>query len=252
MICIPIVGKTRPAVIKAIERSSRLADMIELRMDLIPNGNLSELIEKSRAVSPSIKILVTNRSPRQSGKILPKSETRRTRRPAAAEKDTVSNKEMQRIAVLKEAIATGCDYVDCELDTADALRNELISTIEIHQNRTKLILSDHHFQATPSLKSLIKLFHHCIHAGADIAKIVTYARKLEDNLRIFELVTYARKKGHKIAAFCMGGHGAASRVIAPLLGSCITYASLRKGAESAPGQLTVKEIKDVFRTLNIA
>ena len=60
-----------------------------------------------------------------------------------------------------------------------------------------------------------------------------------------------QKKGLKIIAFCMGEQGKISRVMAPLLGSYLTYASLNKGEESAPGQLTVKEIKEVFRILKI-
>jgi 3-dehydroquinate dehydratase len=250
VICIPIMGKTA-AAIKAIEKSAPHCDMIELRMDLIPQGNVKALIKASRTVSPSLKILVTNRSAAQSGKALPEKKARRTGQNIKTAKSVICDEEKQRIDVLKAAVTLGCDYVDCELDTAATLRDGLISTIRAHKNRTKLIISDHHFQATPSLGVLKKLLRDCVAAKADIVKIITYARQVEDNLRILELVAYARKEGQDVAAFCMGAHGTVSRVVAPILGSCITYASLRRGLESAPGQLTVKEIKNIFRILNV-
>jgi 3-dehydroquinate dehydratase len=45
--------------------------------------------------------------------------------------------------------------------------------------------------------------------------------------------------------------GRISRIMAPLLGSCFSYVSLEKGTESAPGQLAVEDIREVFRILNI-
>ena len=38
--------------------------------------------------------------------------------------------------------------------------------------------------------------------------------------------------------------------MAPLLGSYLSYASLEKGAESAPGQLTIEEMKQIQKILN--
>ncbi|MCK5552587.1 MAG: type I 3-dehydroquinate dehydratase, partial [Deltaproteobacteria bacterium] len=90
----------------------------------------------------------------------------------------------------------------------------------------------------------------CNGAGADIVKIVTYANTMEDNLRVLGLIPHTRRTGGEIIAFCMGELGRISRIMAPLLGSYFSYASLERGAESAPGQLTIEEIKGVFKILN--
>jgi 3-dehydroquinate dehydratase type I len=251
VICIPIMGKAPAAALSAIEKSAPHCDMIELRMDLIPNGNLRALIDKGRDVSPAVKVLVTNRSAAQGGKALLKIKTSRRDGRTGPIDGVIPDNEIQRVEVLKDAVALGCDFVDCELDTTEELRHELLSMIRVLQYRTKLIVSDHDFIKTPSLTLLKKRLHECANAGADVVKIVTYARQPEDNLRILELIAYARKEGLNIAAFCMGAHGMVSRIMASLLGSCITYASLRRGLESAPGQLTVKEIKNIFRILNV-
>jgi 3-dehydroquinate dehydratase-1 len=49
-----------------------------------------------------------------------------------------------------------------------------------------------------------------------------------------------------IIAVSMGDAGKISRVVAPLLGAYLTYASLRKGKESAPGQLSFEEVKRIM------
>jgi 3-dehydroquinate dehydratase type I len=55
--------------------------------------------------------------------------------------------------------------------------------------------------------------------------------------------------GREIIAFCMGEKGGLSRIAAPLLGSYLSYASLEKGAESAPGQFTAAEMKRILKVL---
>jgi 3-dehydroquinate dehydratase type I len=93
-------------------------------------------------------------------------------------------------------------------------------------------------------------FNECIEAGAGIVKIVTYARSVEDNLKILNLIPYSRRKKRQIIAFCMGKPGRISRVVAPLLGSYLSFASIERGYESAPGQMTIHEMKEIFRILN--
>jgi len=80
-------------------------------------------------------------------------------------------------------------------------------------------------------------------------KIVTYADSVEDNFRVLQLIPRSLAEGQAIVAFCMGPQGRISRILAPVLGSCISYASLRKGAESAPGQPTVSEMRRTLRCL---
>jgi len=89
----------------------------------------------------------------------------------------------------------------------------------------------------------------CRALGADVVKIVTLANRASDNLRILEILSQARDEGQAIIAFCMGEQGRLSRVAAPLLGSCISYASLEDGAATAPGQLTAAEMRTVLQIL---
>jgi 3-dehydroquinate dehydratase type I len=227
MICIPITARTHAGAMRAIGYSTAVADVIELRMDLIHNGRLVALIDHARACNEAVKVMVTHR-PEVGGD---------------------SSQERSRIDCLKEAVFLGADYVDIELQADRAMRTELIEAIACLQHRTALIVSHHDFQRTPSLRTLKALFHGCVKAGADIVKIVTWARTSQDNLRVLGLIADAEREGIDLINFCMGPEGRISRIAAPMLGSCLSYVSLRRGGESASGQLTITEMNKIMDIL---
>ena len=61
MICIPVTASTQAEALKELERILPHADVVELRMDLILNGDLKALMERCRLHPEPVKILVTNR-----------------------------------------------------------------------------------------------------------------------------------------------------------------------------------------------
>ena len=81
----------------------------------------------------------------------------------------------------------------------------------------------------------------------EIVKIVTYARDLADNLKMFDLLRRAKKEKQKLIGLCMGDLGEISRVLSPLFGGYLTFGSLETGQESAPGQISAKTLKDIYR-----
>ncbi|MDI7261770.1 MAG: type I 3-dehydroquinate dehydratase, partial [Thermodesulfobacteriota bacterium] len=101
----------------------------------------------------------------------------------------------------------------------------------------------------PPQQEMEKICDRMIQFGVDIAKIVTFARSLEDNLNTLALIPYARKRKQEIVAFCMGEKGRMSRIFAPLMGAAWTYASLSKERASAPGQLTIREMREIWERL---
>ncbi|HVO67858.1 MAG TPA: shikimate dehydrogenase [Syntrophales bacterium] len=227
MICIPVTAKTQADALQQIESSILHADVLELRMDLIYDGDLKKLIKSCRSYDSAAKIMVTNRRKESSPVV-------------------ESSGEAQRIALLKEAITLGADYVDVEKNTTGPLLKEVLSMAAAHGNRTRVIISHHDFKGTPSIESLKNIFHNCVNLGGSIVKIVTFANSPEDNLTALTLIPYARKKNQDIIAFCMGEQGRVSRIMAPILGSYLSFASLNRGGESAPGQLTVDEMNKVM------
>lgn len=225
MICIPVVASTMEEALSEMERCFSLADVVELRVDHMMDPDLGTLMRNKKG-----KILVTNRSGAEGGKFV--------------------GGERERIEMLKEAVRLGADYVDVELSTDVSLAEEVIAEVKGSHGRTKLIISHHDLGGTPSVRELRARLSRCWMLHAEIAKIVTKANSFQDNLRTLGLLPYARSRGRAVIAFCMGEMGRPGRVLAALLGSYMTFASLEKGRESAPGQLTVAEMRKILRILH--
>lgn len=55
MICIPITDVTGQEALRSVDRAARAAEAIELRMDLIADGDLKLLIAQARRASGRTK-----------------------------------------------------------------------------------------------------------------------------------------------------------------------------------------------------
>jgi 3-dehydroquinate dehydratase type I len=115
---------------------------------------------------------------------------------------------------------------------------------------SRLIVSTHLLDGTPTQGGLESLLRRLAATGASTVKIVTRARSLEDNLRVLTLIPMAQRLEVSIIAFCMGSMGRLSRIASPLLGGYLTFASLEKGEESADGQIPVIEMKKILDILS--
>ena len=232
-ICIPISAGGDEAAKTLMTRAFAVGDMVELRLDGMKDPDLQDLLRNLPG-----PVLVTNRRKEEGG--------------------AYSGPEPERIGRLEDAVTLGAQYVDVEASTDGELINKLKARIKDANDSskpmdctTRLILSWHDFSGTPTEDVLQEQFHRMQAIGADIIKIVTFAESAEDNLRLLNLLAYGRRREQEMIAFCMGAFGRQSRIMAPFFGSCLTYASLEAGAESAPGQLTASEMKQLWEIMAI-
>ncbi len=219
-ICVSIVETTAGKALGAIEEATRVADLIELRTDCLREPRLEPLMMGRKR-----PFVVTCRPKEERGKY--------------------SGDESRRFEILKEAVTLGAEYVDVEMRSERGRIKDMIA----NKGRSRVILSLHDYQGTPSRKELTKVFDRMHRMGADVVKIVTLATSWEDNLPVLSLIPYARDRKQEILAFCMGERGKMSRIFSPWMGGAWTYASLRKNRASAPGQLTALEMKSVWEKL---
>jgi len=219
-ICVSIVETTAGKALGAIKEADRVADLIELRTDYLSEPRLKPLM-----LGRKRPFVVACRPKEERGKY--------------------SGDEGKRFGILQEAVTLGAEYVDVEVRSARGPVKDLIK----NKGRSRIILSFHDYRGTPSRKELTRLFDRMHRMGADIVKIVTLADSWEDNLSVLSLIPYARNRKQEILAFCMGEKGKMSRIFSPWMGGAWTYASLRKNRASAPGQLTVLEMKSVWEKL---
>ena len=199
--------------LKAVRRVESRVDLFEVRIDLIGD----DWQEVARQLTKPW--IACNRS--------------------AAEGGLWQDNEARRIERLLQAIELGAEMVDIELRTKN-----LANIVKLIKRRKKCLLSCHNLEKTPSFDAMKQIVQQQIKAGADICKMVTTARSFEDNASVLRLIPEFPETG--VVAFAMGPLGTTSRVLCPLVGGDFTYASLAEGKESAPGQVTVGELRAIY------
>ena len=212
-ICAVIVNKN----LAAIADVAPLVELFEVRIDLVGDG-WQEVAGKL-----SKPWIACNRT--------------------VAEGGHWQNSEARRKEELLKAIRLGAYAIDIELTTSN-----LKNLVPIIKKRAKCLLSFHDTEKTPPLADLKGIAKRQIAAGADICKVVTTAQKAGDNLTILKLITEFPEA--RVAAFAMGPLGLPSRILCPLVGGEFTYAAMEKGAESAPWQMTVAELNEIYNMVN--
>ncbi len=117
---------------------------------------------------------------------------------------------------------------------------------KIEKKDFQLILSAHFFEGTPSfpsLKNRTQLMHN---RGADIVKIAAMPHEEKDVLTIFRLAENFKRKEISYIAISMGNLGKISRVLTPLWGGEIMFASLSHDTASASGQMTINQLDSLL------
>lgn len=148
-----------------------------------------------------------------------------------------------RKALLMAAIDAGAAYVDIEVDSEEAYRREIIA--RARSRGRKVVVSFHDYEKTPERDMLEATIAECFAAGADIAKIACTARSVRDNARLLGLLD----GGRPVVVVAMGTKGRIVRIVAPLLGSPFTFASLRPGRETADGQIDRESLESLLEVL---
>lgn len=163
---------------------------------------------------------------------------------AAREGGAWNGSERERGDELIQACRAGASMVDIELFSP------LLEKLAPHVKKTAgLLLSYHNFELTPPFKELAGMARQAFRRGADIVKIATTARCLEDNLTVLELP--GDFENRQVVSLAMGGIGICSRVLGPLSGSAFTYAAAVQGCESATGQLTTVQLRKIYSALEL-
>jgi 3-dehydroquinate dehydratase-1 len=211
-ICAAIVSND----LEAVKRVEPLVDLFEVRIDLIGNS-WQELVRHLER-----PWIACNRSAREGG--------------------SWQGSESERIDELLGAVKLGADIVDIELSTSgvEAVVKEI-------KGQADCLLSYHDLEETPPLGKIRDIVRNQLKIGADICKLITTARSFADNMITLQLISELSES--RIVAFAMGDLGHLSRVLCPLVGGDFTYASIEEGRESAPGQITVSDLRKIYEVL---
>ncbi|NLW51161.1 MAG: shikimate dehydrogenase [Candidatus Brocadiaceae bacterium] len=214
-LCVPITENDTESALARMRSLPREVDIVELRLDMMAGCDPERLLAgRDRCV------IVTNRPVREGG--------------------ACTAPEAQRLALLRRAAEQGAEFVDVELDAVGAL-GELPAGC-------RRIVSRHDTQGTPA--DLPALLRRLRDAGADVAKIAVTAADAADVAPVLSLLQREARRT-PVIALSMGEAGVASRVLAPKYGAFLTFASAEPGRESAPGQVTLDGMLNMYRIRSV-
>jgi 3-dehydroquinate dehydratase/shikimate dehydrogenase len=148
-------------------------------------------------------------------------------------------------AVLLAAADAGCQIVDLEVESAEEAKPAALAKFRerLRAVGAALLVSFHDFTRTKDLEHAAER----IQAFApDFVKVVSTARSLPDNLAVLRLIE-ERSLSAQVVGIAMGEEGLVSRVLGPRAGAAFTFASFSDGAETAPGQVTARVLRDFYR-----
>lgn len=220
LLCAPSVAKTVSEMAsEMVAAKSQGADLVEIRLDHL--ASFDPVVDLPFLISNRcLPVLITYRPVWEGGEY--------------------KGDDKKRFEAMQLAMELGAEYVDIELKVAQEFF-DFIS--EKRSQATKIIVSSHNYQFTPSAEDLGSLVARIQAVGADIVKIATFAVDICDVARMFQVLVHCQVP---IIGLCMGERGLISRLLSPKFGGYLTFGTLSKGKESAPGQPTMSDLLDVY------
>jgi 3-dehydroquinate dehydratase/shikimate dehydrogenase len=215
MICTVIKGPTIKDVHQQISQAITCSDMIELRLDYFEDWNPDDLKELRKVFF--IPMLFTLRSKLEGGNY-----------PFSEEKRLV---DIEVLASLQP------EYMDLE----SFVSGKFIYNLSEKYPTIKFIISYHNFHHTPL--NLDAILMNMRKTPAHYYKIAVTSKSTVEALKFLCWT----KIQENLIGISMGPYGQISRILAPIVGIPITYASLEEQAESAPGQLPACVLIDKYR-----
>ncbi|MHC4295635.1 MAG: type I 3-dehydroquinate dehydratase, partial [Planctomycetota bacterium] len=211
LIC-PLTSPTVEVMRADMESAASLgADTVELRLDFLHHAPTTDEL-RSLLADPPVDTIVTCRPKREGGHF--------------------EGEEPSRLKILHEAAKFKPTFIDVELSVRRA-----------DWPAAEIILSHHDFKGVPD--NLDEILAQMDASDAAVTKKVAFsASSPEEALLALDAL---RGSGKPAFALAMGEAGVISRILAKKFGAFGTFAALREGAESAPGQPTIEQLHDLYR-----
>jgi 3-dehydroquinate dehydratase/shikimate dehydrogenase len=207
-IALSVVAKDTDEAREILARHRGLMDVAELRLDLMERFDLDALLRDRPC-----PIIVTYRPVREGGRY--------------------EGSEERRLDVLEQAASLGAEYLDCEWDCWEHLKARKVAA--------KVIVSRHFFDSMPA--NLKDVHAELAAMRPDIVKVVGMARAVCDAAAPLAVL---RRASVPTIALAMGEKGALSRLLAGKFGAYLTFGAADSGTQAAPGQLTVRRMREVY------
>ena len=273
-ICVSVCAETADELIEQIKRAEDLADVIEIRFDCLEENELDSALQKISSFNYKKPFLATFRPKNKYADLTPVKRIYKND----------SEKELHRIHANYryagwEKILTlkNIEFVDFEYDIHSKLiwnmlfinfwgskfdaKREIELTAKLKGR--KLIFSEHFFlRESIDLNETFNRLSKEIIAEKDepedknflnpeIIKIAVQADDITDSIAVWKLIEKAKSENKQIIPIAMGESGKWTRILGLAHGAFMTYAALDAGQETAPGQVSAKDLIEVYRAKSL-
>jgi 3-dehydroquinate dehydratase/shikimate dehydrogenase len=222
-ICVPVCARTVADIEQASVPAAQAGDIVEIRLDCLGEPSSIEMVHIASVIRKTGRpVIITFRAAAQGGHSAA----------TFAERQQFWN---TAIALFSE------ERLDVELDVAQTLFDSASTSLDW----TRIICSHHDFAGVPT--DLGRIYERMASTPSGILKIAVRANDITDCLPVFQLLARARSEGRKLIAIAMGPGGIATRILGPSLGSYLTYGAMDSESTTAPGQVTAKDLREVYR-----
>lgn len=219
LLTVPIQAPSIAMIEQQLRKNEKNAQVYEIWIDHLPAKELSvehlrESMKKWKKMSKK-KLLVVCKNLSEKGKF--------------------RGRMKEKAELLLAAVEGGADYVDVEV----RMEKKLIQSIVSAKKKKQVIVSFHDFKRTPSVAQLKTLVAKMAQMKADILKIVTFVKTLEDNQNLINLALELKHKKQKHIILGMGEKGIVTRILGQKLGNELDFVSL--DSRTAAGQLSLEQ-----------
>ncbi|MCD5517919.1 type I 3-dehydroquinate dehydratase [Lactobacillus delbrueckii subsp. allosunkii] len=234
-IAVPNVGVTEEEILaSAKEIAAAKPDIMEWRIDyyeagIMDNEKLIATAKALRDVVGELPILVTFRTKNEGG-VLELGEDEYL--------DLVATVVTNRLG----------DAVDIELFHYEERVKDLVK--QAHNYNVVVIMSNHDFEKVPAKDVIEFRLKKMADLGADVPKLACMPHSADDVLTLLSATNDARKAlSTPIITMAMADLGKVSRIAGQVFGSCLSFGAV--GKTSAPGQLSIKDLRNAENYLEL-
>ncbi|CAN5478256.1 shikimate dehydrogenase [soil metagenome] len=224
-ICVSVCAETADEMIANIKRAEEFADIVEVRFDCLDKGEFNYARDDQWKATSIVHARIIT-----SAVETPLLTTFRT-------KDQGGRRELTELE-RNNFWGSGCetDYADFEEDQMES------SWFWLWWTR---ICSFHNLHG--EIPDISSKFDDLFKTDADVLKFASYANDVTDAIPVWNLIEKAKSLGKGIIPIAMGEAGKWTRILGLAHGAFLTYASLGSGNETAPGQVTSKDLAELYR-----
>ncbi len=212
-ICVSVCAETADEMIANIRRAEEFADVVEVRFDCLNGDDVSNFRSHILDLNFQKPLLATFRSPEQGGH---------------------GSATLSKRVEFWSTISNSFWATDLEEDV-----------FELAPTTAKTLISHHDLAGVPD--DLDAIFQRLSATNADVLKLAVRTHDIVDSIALWKLMEKAKDTGKQVIPIAMGDAGKWTRVLGLAHGAFLTYASLDAGKETAVGQITAKDMRDVYR-----